>query len=60
MSSQASNCSRPCPSSVWPARAQPRRRRPAQAGKPARLSSNFAARRMPEMSDPDETNFVKF
>ncbi|HEX5343421.1 MAG TPA: methyl-accepting chemotaxis protein [Duganella sp.] len=35
----------------------PAKRKP---GKPVRLSGNFAARRMPDMSDPDETNFVKF
>jgi methyl-accepting chemotaxis protein len=35
----------------------PAKRKPA---KPVRLSGNFAARRMPEMSDPDEANFVKF
>ncbi|MHA4869067.1 HAMP domain-containing methyl-accepting chemotaxis protein [Duganella sp. PWIR1] len=35
----------------------PSQRRPA---KPSRLSANAAARRMPDMNDPDEANFIKF
>ncbi|MYM21358.1 methyl-accepting chemotaxis protein [Duganella sp. FT135W] len=31
-----------------------------KAAKPPRLGGMVASRRMPEMSDPDETNFIKF
>ncbi|MYM69111.1 methyl-accepting chemotaxis protein [Pseudoduganella sp. FT55W] len=47
-------------SSSRKAQVQVATRKPSKPSKPGRLAGTVASRRMPEMADPDETNFVKF